>query len=40
MTRLMGYAQMQVSLSLWVNTEGVMLHEAALCNFNSVIFVG
>jgi len=30
---------MQVSLSLRVNTEGVMLHEAALWNLNSLIFV-
>lgn len=28
----MGYAQRQVSLSLWVNIEGVMIHEAAVCN--------
>lgn len=31
---------MQVSLSFQVNTEGVILHEAALCIFNSVIFAG
>lgn len=36
----MGYAQRQVSLSLWVNIEGVMIHEAAVCIFNSLIFAG
>lgn len=36
----MGYAQKQVSLSLWVNTEGVMIHEAAVCIFNSLFFCG
>lgn len=35
----MGYAQRQVSLSLQVNIESVMIHEAAVCIFNSQIFL-